>query len=95
MAIKMEFNPEMDHSEEEIVSTFYGKIEVLLNNQIKKGCIERVFDLDHQIMSERFKEDVFEWARDYRVIFKKNVTVAEIFMEVKTNLSVFKLYKLQ
>ena len=46
-------------------------------------------------MSERFKEDVFEWARDYRVIFKKNVTVAETFMEVKTNLSVFKLYKLQ
>ena len=32
MVIKIEFNPEIDHPEEEIVSTFYRKIEVLLNN---------------------------------------------------------------
>ena len=55
--------------------------------------VEGICTKENYVLREKLDDHAQDWAIDYRVIFKKKITVAETYLHLKTTLRVFQLYR--
>ena len=90
---KMEISPDTKPSEQDVITLLYSKVAELIEKWISNKNIEGIYTKENYVLNSNLNKNVREWTIDHRVIFRKKVIIAEIYLNLQRSLKVFQLYE--